>query len=378
MTALPPVILLVDANPDDSALATAMLCQGLPEYRVDRVEDVLAFTERVGRGEFSAVVTEATLPWSSGLDVAATIHALYPDRPVVVFTDSGSEDLAAAALERGLAGYVVKGSAGYLRLAEVVRTAVQRAEESRVRKMAQAPGVGSEELQQLIYAISHDLQEPIHLIGRYTRMLGERSRNRLDEESRRYLAHVSTGAEQAQAMLDDILAYARVGTRGRPFEVVCLESVTARAVENLKAAIEESGGHVTWEPLPTLPVDPAQMTQVFQNLIANALKFRGAEPARVQISAAEEQESWIFLVQDNGIGIPEDSLDRIFGMFQRLHTTAEYPGSGIGLAICRRIVERHGGQIWATSEIGQGSTFYFTLPKRAAGSQAASAAVGEG
>lgn len=220
------------------------------------------------------------------------------------------------------------------------------------------------ELQQFSYVISHDLQEPLHLITRYAQLLGEKYSGRIEAEAHRWLAHVLTSAARMQAMINDVLEYARVETRGQPFLFVDFAAVFADAVDNLKVSIDESGAVVTAGDLPRIPADAGQMAQVFQNLIGNAVKFRGSKAPRVQTSAVEAEDAWVFAVMDNGIGIPAEHLDRIFGMFQRLHGSSEYPGTGIGLAICKRIIERHGGQIWATSQPGEGSTFYFSIPKK--------------
>jgi PAS domain S-box-containing protein len=220
------------------------------------------------------------------------------------------------------------------------------------------------ELQQFSYVISHDLQEPLQLLTRYAQLLGERYSGRLEAEAHRWLAHVLTSAARMQAMINDVLEYARVETRGEPFTLVDLDAVVAEAVGNLKVSIDESGAVVSVGELPRIPADGRQMAQVLQNLIGNAVKFRGPRPPRVQVSAVEAEDAWVVAVMDNGIGIQSEHLDRIFGMFQRLHSPADYPGTGIGLAICKRIVERHGGQIWATSQPGEGSTFYFSIPKR--------------
>ncbi|MGE5235654.1 MAG: sensor histidine kinase [Acidobacteriota bacterium] len=236
--------------------------------------------------------------------------------------------------------------------------------EGQLAERAAALSRSNSELQQFSYVISHDLQEPLHLISRYTEIVAERYQGSFDAEGRRFLDHVITSATRMQTMINDVLEYSRVETRGRPFRPVPFARVVADAVANLKATIEETGGKVEWGALPTLLADSAQMTQLFQNLIGNAIKFRGVNPPCVQVSAVEAEDAWVFAVMDNGVGIEEEQLDRIFGLFQRLHAAHEVPGTGIGLAICKRIVERHGGQIWATSRPGEGSTFYFSLPKR--------------
>jgi light-regulated signal transduction histidine kinase (bacteriophytochrome) len=169
-----------------------------------------------------------------------------------------------------------------------------------------------------------------------------------------------------KALIEDLLAYSRVGARGQQPEPVDLGEPLERALANLQAAITESGAVVTHDPLPVLPMDAAQAVQLFQNLIANAIKFRGTEPLHVHIGVARAGSTWQISVRDNGIGIEPRYADRIFVIFQRLHTREEYPGTGIGLAICKKIVERHGGRIWVESEYGHGATFHFTIPTEAA------------
>jgi light-regulated signal transduction histidine kinase (bacteriophytochrome) len=167
-----------------------------------------------------------------------------------------------------------------------------------------------------------------------------------------------------QRLIEDLLCYSRVGTRGKPFEPTDCNAVFEQALVNLKAAIAESGAEITRSDLPTLPADRSQLEQLFQNLLSNAIKFRHNSPPRIRVAAEVEGDHWVFSVADNGIGIESRFADRIFAIFQRLHTRREYPGTGIGLAICKKIVERHGGRIWMRSSPGQGSTFYFTLPMK--------------
>jgi len=369
-------VLVIDDHPDDRALTALALRAGLTGFEIEEVGDAMVMAERLVRPDLAAVVCEARLGWSTGLEVLETTKRMRPECAVVIFTCCGDERLAGEGIRRGLDGYVVKSSAGYLALAATVREAVERAER---RVAATGPAEGGDlaeraaalvrsnaELQQFSYAISHDLQEPLHLISRYAQLVAERYGGKLDLDAQRYLAHVMTSAARMQAMINDVLEYARVATRGRDFQPVSSEGLVVEAVANLRLTIDESDADVTWHDLPTVVVDPGQMVQLFQNLIGNAVKFRGRERPRVQVSAVETDDAWVFAVLDNGIGIAEEALERIFGMFQRLHTAEEFPGTGIGLAICKRIVERHGGQIWATSKPGEGSTFYFTLPKRPA------------
>jgi len=221
----------------------------------------------------------------------------------------------------------------------------------------------NKELEQFAYVASHDLQEPLRMVSSYTQLLAQRYEGQLDEKAKKYIDYAVDGAIRMQRLINDLLTYSRVGTRGNPLAPTDSRAVLGEALRNLAAMIEEKQALVTNDDLPTVRADASQLAQVFQNLIANAIKFRGEAPPRVHVSAREQAGEWIFSVADNGIGIDPQYADRLFVIFQRLHTRDEYPGTGIGLALCRRIVERHGGRIWFESELGKGSTFYFTIPK---------------
>jgi signal transduction histidine kinase len=218
------------------------------------------------------------------------------------------------------------------------------------------------DLQQFAYVASHDLQEPLRMIASYTQLLAKRYKGQLDADADEFIAYAVDGANRMQRLIQDLLAYARVDTQGQVFAPTSLEAVVGHALDNVRAAVEESRAVVTHDPLPTVMADERQLLQLFQNLLSNALKFRGDQPPRVHVSAEQHDHEWRFAVRDNGIGIDPQYADKIFVIFQRLHNTGEYPGTGIGLAICKKIVERHGGGIWLESQPGQGSTFYFTLP----------------
>ncbi|HWP28143.1 MAG TPA: ATP-binding protein, partial [Chloroflexota bacterium] len=192
--------------------------------------------------------------------------------------------------------------------------------------------------------------------------LARRYRGKLDADADEFIEYAVDGARRMQALINDLLAYSRVGTRGQEFEPTDANAVFDQVVTDLGAAIEEAQAVVTRDDLPTVVVDPSQFGQLLQNLLSNAIKFRGERPPRVHVSARLEDDAWLFSVSDNGIGIAPEYTDRIFVIFQRLHSRAQYPGTGIGLAICKKIVERHGGRIWVESTPGEGSTFYFTLP----------------
>ena len=220
------------------------------------------------------------------------------------------------------------------------------------------------ELEQFAYVASHDLQEPLRAVAGTVQLLKQRYHGQLDARADEFISHAVDGATRMQALIGDLLAYSRVGTGGKPFEPTDCAAMLKNVLTNLAVAIRESSAVVTHDALPTVMADPTQMSQLLQNLIGNALKFRGERPPEIQVSAERREGAWQFSVRDNGIGLEPQYLERIFRVFQRLHTRREYPGTGIGLAICKRIVERHGGSIWAESAPGRGSTFYFTLPGR--------------
>ncbi len=222
----------------------------------------------------------------------------------------------------------------------------------------------NKELEQFAYVASHDLQEPLRKITNFIDLLEKRHGGGFDKEAAGYLRHVVEGAKRMQRLINDLLAYCRIDTRGKPFPQTDFNRVLTNVLSDLDKAIKSSRAGVTYDTLPVLSADELQMGQVFQNLIGNAIKFCRETPPRIHIAARYEANAWIFSVSDNGIGIKRDFFDRIFVMFQRLHTQTEYPGTDIGLAVCKKIIERHGGNIWVESEVGKGATFYFRIPEK--------------
>ncbi|HEY0972820.1 MAG TPA: PAS domain S-box protein [Gemmatimonadales bacterium] len=223
------------------------------------------------------------------------------------------------------------------------------------------------ELEQFAYVASHDLQEPLRIVASYTQLLAKRYEGKLDEKADRWIGYAVDAARRMQALINDLLALSRVGTHGRSFEPTDCSAVLARAMGSIATAISESGARITSDPLPVAPADAGQLQQLFQNLVGNAIKFRRPEVSpevhvAARLQTTDGRDEWLLSVSDNGIGLEPEYAEQVFVMFQRLHAQEEYPGTGMGLAICRKIVERHGGRIWVESTPGAGATFHFTLP----------------
>jgi PAS domain S-box-containing protein len=220
------------------------------------------------------------------------------------------------------------------------------------------------ELEQFAYIASHDLQEPLRMVASYVQLLERNYKNLFDAKGEEYIAYAVDGAKRMQTLINDLLSYSRVGTQGNEFALTDCAGVVGLAIRNLQKAIQESGTTITCDPLPTVLADRMQLLQLFQNLLANAIKFRAERSPEIRIMAMHTDGFWQFAVKDNGIGIEPRHFERIFLIFQRLHSRRQYPGTGMGLAICKKIVDRHGGTIWPVSEPGIGTTFFFTLPDR--------------
>lgn len=246
------------------------------------------------------------------------------------------------------------------KLLEKQRQQAQEALAQRAEELARS----NAELEQFAYVASHDLQEPLRMVASYTQLLAKRYQDKLDSDARDFIAYAVDGAIRMQTLITDLLNFSRLGTRGKSFQPADGDAILERTLAALKLAISEGGAVVTRDPLPTVMGDELQLGQLFQNLLANAIKFRSDTPSHVHLSAARDANAWKFSVRDNGIGIAPEYAERIFMIFQQLHSKGEYPGTGIGLAICKKIVERHGGRIWVESQPGKGATFFFTIPDR--------------
>ena len=273
-----------------------------------------------------------------------------------------------ALLFLGIAGWIVRAEMQHRAQAEEevrklnaaleVKVAARTAElAERARDLERS----NMELQQFAYVASHDLQEPLRTIASFTQLLAKRYADKLDDKAREFIAFAVDGSKRMQTLINDLLSFSRVGTQGRPLVPVSTDAVLDAVLKNLKRGIEESRAIITRDPLPVVLADELQLSQLLQNLIGNALKFRRDDTIRVHIGAARTATGWNISVGDNGIGVAPEHSERIFVIFQRLHTKTQYPGTGIGLAICKKIAERHGGRIWLEPTPGGGSTFIFSI-----------------
>jgi len=283
------------------------------------------------------------------------------DVPVILVSGPLGELTAVECIKQGAADYVLKDQLTRLPMS-VRRALCEKKLREDHRKALEELARSNRDLEQFAYVASHDLQEPLRMVATYTQLLAERYRGKLDSDADKYIGYAVDGALRMQKLVQDLLAFSRLGRHGLALEKTEINAVLEAALKNLETAIREGGAVIEQAALPQVMADRSQLLQLLQNLIGNAIKFRGSEPPRIRVSAERSGKEWVFSVADNGIGIAAEQRENVFVIFRRLHTHAEYPGSGIGLSICKKIVEQHGGRIWVEPNAGRGSIFRFTLP----------------
>jgi signal transduction histidine kinase len=356
--------LLVEDEPADVELAMLALRQAGLDATGEVVQTAEEFTDLVRKNSYDVILADYKLPNWNGMESVEILRREGLDVPVILVSGALGELTAVECIKQGAADYVLKDQLA--RLPGSVRRAVREQGLRQEHKQGQEELARSNrDLEQFAYVASHDLQEPLRMVATYTQLLAERYQGKLDCDADKYIHYAVDGALRMQKLVQDLLAFSRVGRQGMTLSSTDCNTVLQAALRNLETAIPQSGAAVQRDQLPVVMADSSQLVQVFQNLIGNAIKFRSSEPPLIHVSAAAKGKEWVFAVADNGIGIAAEHVEEVFVIFRRLHTHAEYPGSGIGLSICKKIIEQHGGRIWVESELGRGSTFKFTLPIKA-------------
>ena len=361
-------VLLVEDNPADVELELLTLRKDGFDVSGDVVQSAEEFTARIRTTHYDLILADYNLPQWRGTETLDILCRENLDIPLIIVTGYLGEEKAVDYIKQGATDCVLKDRLA--RLPVAVRRALEekrlrdqrrQAEEELAQKVAELARSNAE-LEQFAYVASHDLQEPLRMIANYTQLLAERYRGKLDETADKYIAYSVGGATRMQALIQDLLKFSRVGRQEIERRTTDCRTVVEQAMKNLQAAVQESGAVVRWNSLPVVMADGSQLAQVFQNLIANAIKFHGPETPLIQIDSEKKDHDWVLTVSDNGIGIPVENWQDIFVIFRRLHTRVQYSGNGIGLSICKKIIERHGGKIWIEAQAKPGSCFKFTLP----------------
>jgi signal transduction histidine kinase len=360
--------LLVEDNALDAALVVRALCKDGFDVTADVVQDEAAFTRMLRTHPPEIVLADYNLPNWTGMAALDVLRQEGLDIPLILVSGALGDLTAVDCIKRGATDYVLKD--GLARLPEAIRRALQEKHLRQLRRQAEQELASkaveltrsNADLEQFAYVASHDLQEPLRMVAAYTQLLAERYRGKLDADADKFIGYATDGALRMQVLIQDLLAFSRVGRSGAGSASVDCNAVMQEVLQTLAPAIQESGAVVTYASLPSVWADRTQLAQVFQNLVGNAIKFRQEAPPIISIQAEKAEPDWLFSIRDNGIGIAPESAENIFVVFQRLHARTEYPGNGIGLAICKKIIERNGGRIWVESKGDCGSTFKFTLP----------------
>ncbi len=355
-------ILLVDDDRGDRQSIIRALGATELTYEMCEVESMEDAFAAIGRDRFNVVLIDYRLPGQDGLRGIVRLHELVPNLPLIMVTGKGDELVATEAMKCGATDYIPKSHIRPDAMRRVVLSALEKVELRRLADLNQELRRSNDELEQFAYVASHDLQEPLRMIATYTALLGERYKGKLDRKADEYIQYAIEGVKRMHQLIQGLLAYSRVGTQEYRLTQVDPNIVIKNVLDSLRATIEESGARITSDELPLVLGDGVQVARVFQNLISNALKFRGSRRPVVHIGAKNGAGQCEFQITDNGIGIDAQYADRIFQMFARLHARERYEGEGIGLALVKRIVDRHGGRIWFNSKMNVGTTFHFTLP----------------
>ncbi len=360
-------VLMVEDNSADCELVLRELRRAQLEVSARSVQTPEDFKQQISTNPPDVVLADYNLGSWRGMDTLEIMQSVGVDVPLILVSGALGDLNAVDCIKQGATDYVLKDALA--RLPVSIKRALKekqlRVERKRavddLAERARELTRSNQELEQFAYVASHDLQEPLRMVAAYTQLLGERYHGKLDETADKYIGYAVEGAIRMQTLIQDMLAFSRAGRRGTELQATDCNSVLERALLSLQGAMTESGAVVLHDSLPTVMANSVHLQQVFQNLIGNAIKFKGASPPVIQIEAQSQGSDWLFSVKDNGIGIDPQYAQDIFIIFKRLHTRTEYSGNGIGLAICKRIIEQCGGKIWVESHEGGGTAFKFTL-----------------
>lgn len=354
-------VLLVHNDPADRDLILRELGKGEFEIISDRAATADEFRQRIRATPPDVVLADYDMGQWRGSETVEILRAEGLDIPVILVSGGLGDEAAVECIRQGACDHILRDSLG--RLPAVVRRAWQeRAWRTERTVLQRALAERVEELEQFANLAAHDLQEPLRMVASYTQLLAERYRGRLDDQADTYIHYALDGAARMQSLIQDLLAFSRMARQEAAIKTTDCNQIVERATANLRVAITESEAAVTHGSLPTLLANGSQLQQVFQNLMGNSLKFKSSQTPVIHISAERQGPEWIFSVADNGIGISMEQAENVFIILKRLHSRAEYPGNGIGLAICKKIIEWHGGKIKAIPRESGGTIFQFTLP----------------
>ena len=358
-------VLMVEDSPEDRAVYRRYLSQAAGEFEITDAETGEEGLAACRTQPPDCILLDYNLPDLDGIDFLAQFadQDAPPQSAIVMLTGQGNEAIAVEAMKKGAQDYLIKGNISAAQLERAVCNAIEkkslmRAVEQQRRELERS----NRELDQFASAASHDLQAPLRRTQSFCELLQRRYQGKLDKDADEFIHYIVKSVHHMRTLVNDLLNFSRAGTQPLNVEPIAFDDVAKRAIEHLEVAIRESGGEVTLDALPTVPADRTQMIQLLQNLIGNGIKYHGPDAPKVHVSAEPEGARVRFSVRDNGIGIEAKHVDTVFEVFKRLHSESEFPGTGIGLATCKKIVERHGGRLWVESEPGHGSVFYFTIP----------------
>lgn len=364
-------LLLVEDSPEDAFAIQRYLKQSNLEYQLLHTGTSEEARNIILARKFDCILMDYQLPDYDGIEMLRFVRSTISHPvAVLILTGSGNERTAVEAMKSGADDYVAKGELSPLRLQNAITQAIKsvklKAEVDRqnleLANYATELQRSNEALQRFAYVASHDMRQPLRMISSYLKLLEQRYASSLDEDAREFIGFASTGAKQLNQLLEDLLRYAQVNNNALRIEEVDTEHLVATVLQGLTVSLDEAGAEVRTTSYPSVYADRTLLWQLFQNLVTNAIKFRGSEKPVITIGCESRSHDVLFWVQDNGIGISPDDFNQIFVMFRRLNPQDRFEGTGIGLAICKSIVDRHGGKIWFESSYGQGTTFFFTLP----------------